>query len=29
MDDSSSEQERLSRRQCLTAFNGGWAFNGS
>ena len=29
MDDSGGEQEFLSRGQCLTAFDGGWAFDGS
>jgi hypothetical protein len=29
MDDGGSEQERLLRRQCLMAFDGGWAFKGS
>jgi hypothetical protein len=28
MDDGGSEQECLSRRQCMTAFNSGWAFDG-
>jgi hypothetical protein len=28
MDDGDGEQECVSRRQCLTAFNGGWAFKG-
>ncbi len=28
IDDGGSEQERLSRGQCLMAFDGGWAFEG-
>jgi hypothetical protein len=28
MDDGGGEQECLSRRQCLMAFDGGWAFEG-
>jgi hypothetical protein len=28
MDDGGSEQECLSRRQCLTAFDGVWVFDG-
>jgi len=28
-DNSSSEQECLLQQQCLTAFDGGWVFDGS
>jgi hypothetical protein len=28
IDDGGGEQERLSRQQCLMAFDGGWVFEG-